>query len=76
MSMDDLKLQHHIETWLTKNHAPQEHAAILRKVLAVGKPSKPYVATIQRYVQDVTYQAIETGDIKRACRVLLEKRTV
>ena len=70
--MTEQKLQQHIRNWLTKNHAPGEHAAILRKVLAVGKPSKSWIETIQRYVQDVAFHTPERGDIKRACRALVE----
>jgi hypothetical protein len=72
--MTDQKLQQHINDWLTKNHTLDTHAAILGKVLAVGKPSKPWVETIQRYVQGVAFHMPERGDIKRACRVLLENR--
>jgi hypothetical protein len=72
--MTEQKLQQHIHNWLTKNHAPGEHVTILRKVLIVGKPSKSWVETIQRYVQDVAFQTPERGDIKRACRALLKNR--
>lgn len=73
--MTEQKLQEQIENWLASNHAPDTHAAILQKVLAVGKPSKTWVATIQRHVQRATFQTPERGAVKRACRALLEQRS-
>lgn len=72
--MTEQKLQQHINNWLAKNHVPEEHSTILNKVLMVGKPSKPWVETIQRYVQGVAFQTPDRGEIKRACRALLESR--
>ncbi len=72
--MTEQKLQQLISDWLTKNHAPDTHTIILNKVLAVGKPSKTWVETIQRYVQSAAFHKPERGDIKRACRTLLNTR--
>ncbi len=69
--MTEQKLQQHISDWLTKNHAPGTHTTILNKVLAVGKPSKIWVETIQRYVRNAAFQTPDRGEIKRACRTLL-----
>jgi hypothetical protein len=72
--MNEQKLRQHITAWLTKNYAPENHQSILNKVLAVGKPGKPWVESIQRYVREVSFQTPDKGDIKRACRALLEER--
>ena len=72
--MTEQKLQQQIRDWLTRNHAPGTHAAILNKILAVGKPSKVWVDTIQRYVQSTTFQMPDRGEIKRACRALLNEK--
>ena len=50
-----------------------QHAAILKNVLTVGKKSKPWVESIQRHVKDRVYQTPERGAIKRACRTLSEQ---
>jgi hypothetical protein len=73
-SMNEQKLRQHITAWLIKNHAPESHQSILNKVLAVGKPSKPWVESIQRYVREVSFQTPDRGEVKRACRALLEER--
>ena len=71
--MDEQKLTQQIRDWLDRFHASAEHQAILRKVMTVGKTSKPWVEAIQRYVNDTSYQTPERGEIKRACRALLEQ---
>lgn len=72
--MNEQKLRQYIKAWLTKNHAPAEHQTILNNVLAVGKPSKSWVESIQRYIREVSFQTPDKGEIKRACRALLEER--
>ena len=56
--MTEQKLQQYINDWLTKNHAQKAHATILHKVLAVGKPSKSWVETIQRYVHPLVWDPV------------------
>lgn len=72
--MNEQKLRKHITAWLTRHHAPAEHSTILKKVLAVGKPSKSWVESIQRYVREASFQTPDRGEVKRACRALLEER--
>lgn len=72
--MNEQKLQQYIETWLTKYHAPTQHRAVLEEVLIVGKSSKPWVEAIQRFIQDVAFQLPKRGDVKRACRALLQRK--
>ncbi len=73
--MDEQKLAQQIDAWLKQFHDPAEHQSILQKALTVGKASKPWVEAIQRYVQEVSFQTPERGEIKRTCRALLEKNT-
>ena len=71
--MEQITLQEHITNWLDKNYAADQHMTILNNVLTVGKKSKPWVETIQLYVKKLSYQTPERGDIKRACRTLVER---
>lgn len=73
--MNEQKLRQYIKAWLAKDHAPAEHQTILKKVLVVGKTSKPWVESIQRYVREVSFQTPDKGAIKRACRALLEEQS-
>ena len=71
--MERLSVQHHIKDWLNENHASSAQRDILQKVMIVGKASHPWVAAIQRYIKDKSLQSPGKGEIKMACRALLEE---
>lgn len=71
--MENAKVQVHIKNWLAENHAPATHVGILKNVLIVGKPSQRWVETIQRYIAAKAMQSPERGEIKMACRAILEE---
>ncbi len=71
--MEQNTLQKHLTTWLGNNYAADQHITILNHVLTVGKASKPWVDTIQRYVREHAWQTPERGEIKRACRALVNR---
>ena len=71
--MENAKVQIHIKNWLEENHAPATHVDILKNALAVGKPSHRWVQTIQRYIAGKSMQSPEKGEIKMACRAILEE---
>ena len=71
--MNNVKVRVHIRNWLAENHAPATHVDILKNVLTVGKPSQRCVETIQRYIAAKAMQSPEKGDIKMACRAILEE---
>lgn len=71
--MDKAKVQVHIKDWLAENHASATHVDVLKNVLTVGKPSQRWVETIQRYIAAKAMQSPEKGEIKMACRAILEE---
>ncbi len=71
--MDNIKVQMYIKNWLVENHAPATHVSVLKNVLTVGKPSQPWVETIQRYIGAKAMQSPGKGEIKMACRAILEE---
>ena len=73
--METAKVQRLIEQWLHENHAPAARRDVLEKVMVVGKASQPYVNTITRYIADRTMQRPAKGDIKMACRAILDTLT-
>lgn len=71
--MDTAKVRIHIKNWLEENHAPATHVGVLKNVLTVGKPSQRWVETIQRYIAAKAMQSPGKGEIKIACRAILEE---
>jgi hypothetical protein len=70
--MEATKVQRLIEQWLQANHAPAARRDVLEKVMVVGKASQSYVDTITRYIADRTMQRPSKGEIKMACRAILD----
>lgn len=70
--METTKVQYLIEQWLHENHAPAARRDVLEKIMMVGKASQPYVDTIIRYIADRTMQRPSKGEIKMACRAILD----
>lgn len=71
--MENLKVQIHIKDWLAENHALATHVDILKNVLTVGKTSHRWVEAIQRCIAAKSLQRPGKGDVKRACRAILEE---
>lgn len=71
--MENAKIQVHIRNWLVENHASDTHIDILKNVLTVGKPSQRWVETIQRYIAGKAMQNPQKGEIKIACRAILQE---
>lgn len=69
--MENSKITALIMNWLKEFHDPNMHADILEKVLVVGKDSHRWVETIQRYIEGKTMQRPTKGEIKMACRAIL-----
>lgn len=73
--MESSNVQKHIQNWLNENHSPGAQRDVLLKVLTVGKSSHSWLATIQRYIKERTMHSPSKGEIKMACRAILENPT-
>ena len=71
--MESSSVQKYIQHWLNENHSPDAQHEVLLKVMAVGKASHPWVSAIQRYITEKSMQNPSKGEIKMACRALLNE---